>query len=83
MRSDWRHASRYANIVQIFRDDDGKPCATPGSGLMIELKDFASGDLSRDVQGFLQIDSVTLYRMLEPAERGMGSGSERRALAQQ
>ena len=55
-------------MVQIFRDEDGKPNTTPGSGLRIELKDFACEELSRDVQGFLEIDSATLCGMLERAE---------------
>ena len=63
------HASRHANMVQIFRDEDGKPNTAPGSGLRIELKDFACEELSRDVQGFLEIDSATLCRMLERAEK--------------
>jgi hypothetical protein len=56
-------------MVQIFRDEDGKPNTAPGSGLRIELKDFACEELSRDVQGFLEIDSATLCRMLERAEK--------------
>jgi hypothetical protein len=55
-------------MVQIFRDEDGKPNTAPGSGLRIELKDFACEELSRDVQGFLEIDSATLCGMLERAE---------------
>jgi hypothetical protein len=55
-------------MVQIFRDEDGKPNTAPGSGLRIELKDFACEELSRDVQGFLEIDSATLCGMLELAE---------------
>lgn len=57
-----------ANMVQIFRDEDGKPNTAPGSGLRIELKDFACEELSRDMQGFLEIDSATLCGMLEQAE---------------
>src|SRR5579871_364432 len=64
----WRHAGRYANMVQIFRDKDGKPNTAPHSGLRIELKDFACEELFREVQGFLEIDSATLCRILEQAE---------------
>jgi hypothetical protein len=59
-------------MVQIFRDKDGKPNTAPDSGLRIELKDFACEDLSREVQGFLEIDSATLCGMLEQAEKRYG-----------
>jgi hypothetical protein len=59
---------RHAKLIQIFRDENGIPNTTPGSGLRIDLKDFAWDDLSREVQGFLEIDSATLCTMLEQAE---------------
>jgi len=57
---------------QIFRDEDGKPNTALGSGLRIELKDFVWGDLSGEAQGFLEIDSATLCKMLEQAEEIYG-----------
>lgn len=54
--------------IQPFRYDDDAPNTTPGAGLHLDLKDFASGIPGQNVTGSFLIEASKLYAFLGEAE---------------
>ncbi|TKA61444.1 hypothetical protein B0A49_11799 [Cryomyces minteri] len=67
---------------QIFRDEFGNANVAQDAGLRLELRDFAPENLARGLTDFFLIDSVTLCRFLDEAEKEEQEAKQRQGVVQ-